>query len=423
LQPQFAELLLQVLHQDPALPDQSRIRALSPSEWNVFTLEAVRYRLAFQVLEYLKADPKRHTLVPAACLDRLKQSVRATLMRNLRQQAHVRKILMACQTAGIPVILVKGLWLGETVYRDLKARVTGDIDLLFRPQDMGRFTHLAKSLSFDIPANITNLLEVAEASNEFPLIHVSQKIYLDVHWSLTHPTEEAPVNEDKLWERSEACSLAGTSCRSLCLEDHLLYICFHAAGHHRFLCVGPRALLDVAMLISRPPRPIDWDDLVSRAHELGWTRSAWLMFDLVRENLGIQPPQEVFSALHPKDHEISIAAIRSAAVNVMFFEQQSEAHLARNIVRLIDEPNLKDKANLLGKRLFPPKAYIANQFRTTVDTPWFLWLYVTRWGKLFKDHLPGLTKLLLHHETSKPELDRARIIKQWLEPPPDTSRP
>ena len=33
---------------------------------------------------------------------------------------------------GIPLLVMKGLWLVENVYRDLKARHSGDIDLLVR---------------------------------------------------------------------------------------------------------------------------------------------------------------------------------------------------------------------------------------------------------------------------------------------------
>lgn len=54
----------------------------------------------------------------------------------------------------------------------------------------------------------------------------------------------------------------------------LLYLCFHAVDHPRFLHVGPRALLDVTRLIAEPPRQIDWDDVISRTHELGWVRGS-----------------------------------------------------------------------------------------------------------------------------------------------------
>ena len=408
----FANLLLQILHCDRTLPDPDRLAMLSPDDWDTLTAEAIRYRLAFQVLEHLTAEPQRQALAPAACLGRLKDVVRATLMRNMRQSAEVHKILQACQSADIPVILVKGLWLTQLVYRDLKARATGDIDLLLHPQDIERFTRIAQDLGFELPGNFAQIIDLASANNEFTLVHTTQDAHLDIHWALTHPIEETPINEKELWQRSEIVSLAAIPCRSLGLEDHVLYVCFHCAGHHRFLHVGPRALLDVAHLISGPPRSIDWNDLVARARKLGWSRSAWLMFELVRENLGVQPPQTVLDALRPPD--AGDREIRAAAIEAMFLDQQYEHNLSRNVVRLLDGATLHQKACTLIKRLFPPRAYVAFQFKTTVDARGFHWLYIRRWGSLLKVHLPGFVRLFTSGSATKAELKRTRVIERWL---------
>lgn len=112
----FAELLLQILHVDPFLPDPKRLEALGVTEWEDFTTEAIRYRLAYQVSEYLKVHDDLRSRVPEACLARLSQAVRPTVMMNLQRQAQLRQMLVACEAEGIPFLLMKGLWIVEHMF-------------------------------------------------------------------------------------------------------------------------------------------------------------------------------------------------------------------------------------------------------------------------------------------------------------------
>ncbi len=140
----FAELLLQILHRDPDRPDRAILAALGPADWDALIQEAIRVRLAFPLRDYLKANPCLGARVPAAALQRLDDTLRQTLNSNFCRQGQLQDLLSACAAAGIPLILMKGLWLVEIIYRDLKARHSGDIDLLVAPEDIPRFTRLVR---------------------------------------------------------------------------------------------------------------------------------------------------------------------------------------------------------------------------------------------------------------------------------------
>ena len=412
MNPFFSALLLQILHSDPDLPKLDSLAALTPEHWQELTATAIRYRAGFQMLECVRDDPRRQALVPQACLEQLVNHVRSTLMRNLGQQAHLRKMLVACQAEGIPVILLKGLWLGEVVYRDLKARATGDIDLFLHPEDMPRFTTLVQKLGFDVPPGTFNMCDLALCQNEFPLFHHQQKSYFDVHWSITHPVIEKPVDEGKLWARSEVWTIAGMPCHSLCLEDHLLYLCFHAAIHHQFVYVGPRALLDVAVLVANPPRTLDWTDLVQRAHEVGWSRGVWLMLDLVKQNLGVSAPPEVMQALRPNDTNNS--NIHTIAMTTMFIDQQHEQKLPTTMVQLMNESTILGRAGLVLSRIFISREAVATQFATTTHAPGFYWLYFKRWGHLLREHFQNFLLLAIGNPVRRAELKRMQLISRWI---------
>ncbi len=408
----FSDLLLEILHCDTSLPNPDRLLALSTDDWNEFTTEAIRFRMAFQVKEFFDADSQYGEIVPQVCLDRLGETVRKTLMNNLRQQAHLRKMLTLLKEANIRVMLLKGLWLGEAVYRDLKARATGDIDLLLRLEDMPRFTKLVIEQGFDVPSNTANICDLAPARNEFPLVHPTRKALFDIHWALTLSPIEKPVDEEKFWQRSEIYTIAGKPCRSLCLEDHLLYLCFHAAVHHRFTYVGPRALLDIARLIAKPAHPIDWNDVVTRAREMAWERGVWLMLELTRKQLGSKVPKRVLDELCPSDSDDHIHAI---AMEAIFLDQPKTDKLHINIVRMVDERSLLKRIALLFKRIFPASEEIATLFTTSVNSPGFRWLYLKRLGLLIRNHLPKIFLIAFKNAAILAEKKRIEVIDRWIE--------
>ncbi len=369
--------------------------------------------MAFQVKEFFDAKSHFGGIVPQVCLHQLGEAVRETLMNNLRKQAHLRDMLALLKEANIPVMLLKGLWLGEAVYRDLKARATGDIDLLLRLEEMPRFTKLVLEHGFDLPKNTTNICDLVPAKNEFPLVHPTRKSFFDIHWALTLSPIEKKVDEETFWKRSEIYTIAGQPCRSLCVEDHLLYLCFHAADHHRFNYIGPRALLDVACLIAHPPRPINWDDLVTRSRELGWDRGVWLMLDLSRMHLGSQVPPSVLDELCPaggKDRFINFMAM-----DAIFLNQSKVNDLHINIVRLTEERSLLKRAALFYERIFPASEEIATEFMTSVNSPGFRWLYVKRIGLLVKKHLPKIFLITCKNATVLAEKERILVIDSWME--------
>lgn len=409
----FAFLLLQCLHDNPQLPDPANLAAFGSDAWRAFTTAAIHYRMAFQVHERLLALPARCNLVPAACLEQFKFHIRQTLLHNLGQQARLYKILKSCHAAGIPVILNKGLWLVETVYHDLKARASGDIDLLLKRSDMPRFTQLALEMGFNLPGGIHNICDLAPDHHAFLLTREGSEENFDVHWALVHPHREAPIDEDKLWQRSEWFRVAGLPCRSLGVEDHLLYLCYHIALHHRFLYVGPRALFDVARLISDPPRPIDWSDMVTRAHELGWSESAWLVFDLIHEHLGIQPPQFALDAMQP-----AVACdnlVRKAAIEMIFLDQAFRQKLDSNALLLLDNSlSWQRRISVVLSRLLPPREYIATYFKVSADSQRIYWLYVKRWVLMLREHTPKLLGYLRGDLHRNAELKRRRVIERWI---------
>ena len=413
----YQQLLLEVLHIDPARPSQSEFSRFSPDDWDAFIGAAIRHRLSCQVSEYLSSNPGIREMVPVDGRVRLDRAVRSQLQHNFSQYQRVRAILTACEKARIPILLFKGLWLVDNVYRDPKARLSGDIDLLIRPEHMPEFTRIARDIGCIVPDGVTNLQALAPASNEYSLGCRNRETVLDIHWSVTHPISEARIDEQRIWSRAENTKVAGVSCLSFRLEDHLLYLCFHAALHHKFVYVGPRAFLDIAKFIESPPRPIDWDDFVDRARELSWARGVWLTLDLVHEMIGVSPPAFVLEKLRPRD--IPNPDLRGQFLDAIFLDQSALLNQSRgnrlslNIAHLIDAP-WSDKSRILFSRLFPPSAEIATHFGVATGSPRLRTYYAKRIISMMQRYGPALLQTLARNPTRVAEKSRMSKIDSWL---------
>jgi Uncharacterised nucleotidyltransferase len=67
-------------------------------------------------------------------------------MMNLQQQAQILQMLSTCEAGGIPLLLKKGLWIIKKLYQNMATRLSGDIDILLKPEDMPGRTRLVQRL-------------------------------------------------------------------------------------------------------------------------------------------------------------------------------------------------------------------------------------------------------------------------------------
>lgn len=410
----FSGILLHMISVDTNRPALVGLSQLTRDEWDELISDAIKYRLAYQLSEYLKSATSDSYLVPKDSMVRLNEVIRWTMLYNLRQQVFLRRLLLACQAAEIQVILLKGLWLVETAYRNNKARISGDIDLLIKPEQMQGFTAVARSLGFAIPARINNICDLTSEVNEYSLVHPDYEAYFDIHWSITHPTDEAAIDEKELWVSAEPFLISGTSCLSLKLEDHLLYLCFHTAIHHRFIYVGPRALLDIALLISAPPRAINWTGFLAKVHGYHWQRGVWLSFELTRRYLGTKIPTQVMESLKTWPDASDDEEVITTCIAAIFLDQQPDEGVSENLVHMLDEPSLRLRSEYLLKKLFPSRAHAAMHLKVGVDSHNILWLYGKRLWLLFSNHAPKLMQIAFGNKTRISEINRARAIQEWL---------
>jgi len=132
-------------------------------------------------------------------VERLAPAYYETLARNTVLLQELERILAAFEKAGIAVIVLKGAALAQTVYEDIGLRPMSDIDLLVRPEDVWRATHLLQRLEY-VREKITFHVCLRQPSE--------RKIAVEIHWTTVPDKDGVAPSVAWLWEHSRRHFLA-----------------------------------------------------------------------------------------------------------------------------------------------------------------------------------------------------------------------
>ena len=231
--------------------------------------------------------------IPAAWLERAQRRFYATLLRNTALADELTRVCVALSAAGVGVIPVKGIVLGETVYGNLALRPAADLDVLVRPHDLPAARAALHALGYTQRAEPL-FAELHHPYHDPQYFHpaAGREICLELHWALW-AARFFHLGADALWERASATQLRGAEVRLLSPEDTLLHLAIHrsrSALRLRFLC-------DVAELLRLHATVLDWDYLIGQARAAGARTALFFALALPAELLGAPLPTEVLPRL------------------------------------------------------------------------------------------------------------------------------
>lgn len=198
-----------------------------------------------------------------------------------------------CAT-GLPYCYVKGLMLGWLLHGDLTTRVTRDIDVMVRPEDVASFRSCLLSAGY-------------EEVYHFPLAHqkyarwlnreaVFRKrlsagvyVHVELQWSPVLAMYGIPVDTARLFEGSRLVSLGGFDWRMPSTEAHLVVLLLHHGVTDGWRAL--RHVLDLSLFLRRMGGEIDWAGMRALLRAMGMMRNASAGFALCRALAGVQVPE------------------------------------------------------------------------------------------------------------------------------------
>ncbi|MCI5146342.1 MAG: hypothetical protein D3923_12645, partial [Candidatus Electrothrix sp. AR3] len=244
--------------------DASRLERLTPPDWRDLMQQARRHAVLYFLYHRLKTQNlDRH--IPADILQTVRTGYFECAWKNNNLYSELSKILKALQSKGIPVILLKGVYLAKTVYSNIALRSMGDIDLLIRKPDLLKAEKTLLELGYR-SGRKGDIETACEKQNHLPPLRKQNSSPVELHWNIEWPTAPFTIDVEGLWERAQPVSIAGVEVLGLSPEDLLLHLCLHTSYRHLYKN-GLRSFCDMRETIRYYRNEIDWEQVGLRAHE------------------------------------------------------------------------------------------------------------------------------------------------------------
>lgn len=331
--------------------------------------------------------------VPRSVASELRQLYLQITRHNMRLFHDLGKVLSALKEQGIPVIVLKGAYLGETVYRNIGVRTLTDVDLLFKKED---FQH------------------AVEVLNHRHLLSHDSGLFLDLHWNIGSLLVELNLNMDAIWAAAEPATVAGVEVFALGKEDLLLHLCAQMIFCRRMAYAGLRTLCDIREVLAHFENRMNWHLLFTKADQIGIRNAIELSLFLANDFLDAPIPESVVTRF---TQERITDSVRRWAVEKIFDEQPKSRELSAHFWELlIGGPWYR-------KLFFPSKSsMLSESCAVSNETAKLGWLtqsfyLVRRMQNRFARYTKAVFRLLIHDPEMIAQLRREREnrkIRTWM---------
>ncbi|MCI5195478.1 MAG: hypothetical protein D3919_04465 [Candidatus Electrothrix sp. AW5] len=376
------ELLLLFLREEPARFSPVDIDRFLEANWNAVVQQANRHGVTSLLYQSLSA-PQFELIVPATITQTLRIPYLEFFWQNTSLYNNLSNILKALQQKNIPVTLLKGAHLAQTVYSNIALRPMGDIDILVKKEDLLQAKEHLLGLGYT-PFKETDIATASASCQHLSPMIKQDAPPVELHWTLESPTSPFTIDVEGLWQRARPASVGGVDTLTLSPEDLLLHLCLHTAAHHLY-SNGLRALCDIRESIRHYREELDWKTVQLRAEEWGAGNAVYLTLYLARSLLGADVPDTLLNRLQPEEKTQQPIA---AAQTFIFSGSELDRHIAAapHTRSLFASRSVLQTVVLLLQRIFLPHETIAQLYNLPVDSPRIPLYYPVRLKDLLVRH-------------------------------------
>ena len=165
-----------------------------------------------------------------------------------RLLGQLSEVLQPLHDRGIPTVMLKGMALVVSAYRDAGTRPMSDIDVLVPLGQVAHATRLLQEAGWKPSSPVTPAM--TRLSHSVPFLNPPHPP-LDLHW---HVFEECcrATDDNDFWAASVPVTIGGAPTRIPAAEDQLLQVCVH--GEKWVKVPGVRWIADAMLLIRHAPK-------------------------------------------------------------------------------------------------------------------------------------------------------------------------
>jgi hypothetical protein len=330
-------------------------------DWDVFYDTAKKEGVASLVFPKLSEEFGDHG-IPSRIVEKFSKDYYTVATRNTVMLAELGKVLTAFVHAGLPVIVLKGAALAETVYNNPALRTMSDVDLLIHPQDLHATDNILQKAGYrsisrsgidirNIPKEYLTTLDYRTAS------HHSLNVHLHWHFvNSTIPNSELinNISMADVWRDAQKAWIEGVETLIMAphhllihLAEHSLRVT-HSLSKFSYLC-------DIHATIMHYGASLKWDRLANDTRAWKLDRLVYYPLLYAAELLHSKMPSDFLARLRPE---------RRGICDALFSYLVSRNNRFPGLSYLLHfsmQKGLARKTQFILRTLFPPRHVIAEQ--------------------------------------------------------------
>lgn len=236
--------------------------------------------------------------VPRAISSQLETAYYNNVALNQLLFTELGRILEALDEAVIPVIVLKGASLAETLYPDVALRPMSDLDLLVPRQHLVAAERSLQLLGYSKEHPYYSLRLNRRIGHHLNFKGgASGNVEVEIHWSLIAGDEDwrtPPISwfweQTKEWEGRRPALIFTPTAQLLYLASHLTLQ--HSVTEARLLW-----LYDINLLIRQNKDSLNWPELITQAQDYGWESAMYAALNKVEEYFNPSIPEPILEVL------------------------------------------------------------------------------------------------------------------------------
>lgn len=396
--------LCQLLNQttSPESP-QEILSELSLEDWTPILEQAAREELTLLLYDRVQTLDQGN-LIPQAVQEQLHTAfLRATAM-NIRNLFHAGMILEALREKQIEVIVLKGLYLLESVYSNIGLRTFVDLDLMVHKSDLAAASVVMQGLGYQLSAYF-DFEDANRDIKHLPTIIKAGAPLVEIHWSILEEDEPFAIDMEEIWRHAQSARVAGVDVKALDLEDLILHLSIHFTYQHR-LKAGLRSLFDLAVIHQKYQTQIDWPKLIETAKEWKAERVIWLTFRLLERVTGVTVPAAVYQDLLAQAPD---PAVLEEALQQLMRPKEDTGALTPDLAALPDARGPWAKISLILSRIFIPRRIMSRLYKVEPRSVRIYGYYWVRFKELFRNYSNTMVGIWKRDDKVLAELNQERV--------------
>lgn len=341
---------------------------------------------------------------PEEVMAKLRKLYYGNTARNMYLYDELSKVLNAFKDAEIDVIVLKGAFLAETVYKNIGLRPMGDVDLLIKKEDLQKVKKKLIQLRYHTLVYPTKWHEQwqNEWAEEIQYTNQDKNVRIDVHWNVQPPVIPFQIDINKSWEDARPVKVANVEALMLAPGDLLQHLCLHLDKHLNNSGAIPfRWYCDIAEVIRHYEKKINWKYLVQSTKNYGIEEPIYQSLYFVNKYLGAFVPMDVLKDLKTVKSNVNFDDIfRSSRTMEGSLKKKDQWREINYLKRLTKVDGIVNKARILFGDVFPCKEFMMQRYQIKNKRLIGVY-YLIRFGTALHWGINALWQLLLYPFKSK----------------------